>query len=559
MPANGRGRLSGVTIERSFITAFARSIRRFPVNAQSSRPHAPVGDLSINRRISLLTYSPGLLLVVIVIADVVRYADPDLWGHLAFAQLFLRSGHIVARDPFSYSAPGHPWHDPEWLSEILMALSYDAWGVLGLKLMKFACTGTIFVLLALAIAETGAGATVQCGVLIATALGIGLELQIRPQLFTFLSMAALFAILARDNYRRRAPLWLAIPVLTIWVNTHGGFLIGLMMLAVYTGISTLQDVLAGRGWSHGLKLAAITVAATLATLINPYGLGEWTTVGTSVLNPVTRNAIEEWRPLLTIMIATWQWSHVGVIYYLLVLGIIALFVVTIAIKPLAGDLPLVAIAAITCAAAFVSVRHVPLAVISMSLPITRRLGLWFNRARETRASGVRGAPGLAKRYNQGFLFVVAFLLALETGLFSSRLPETTAYPQGALAFMRLHALHGNLLDDFNWGDYLIFHTAPQSKVFIDGRFDFIYPNSVVDDFFAFYFNGPGAAHVLESYPHDFVLIPPTCRAYALMTSRKDWTLLYRDQVAALFARADSPAARLPNIPVVAVATPHDFP
>ena len=537
------------------------------MNAVSQQPNAPVGEVTVNRRISLLAYSPALLLVIIVIADVVRYADPDLWGHLAFGQLFLRSGHIVARDPFSYSAPGHRWHDPEWLSEILMALSYDAWGGVGLKLMKFACTGTIFVLLALAIAETGAGATVQCGVLIATALGIGLELQIRPQLFTFISMAALFVILSRDNYRRRAPLWLAVLVMALWVNTHGGFLIGLMMLSVYTGISTLQDLLAGRGWSHGLKLAAVTAAATLATLLNPYGFGEWTTVGNSVLNPVTRTAIQEWRPLLTIMAVTWRTSHAGALYYLLVLGIIAVFILTFLMKPLAGDLPLVAIAAIICAASFLSVRHVPLAIIAMSLPIARRLGPSSDRGRDATGNvdrdssdtAVSRASGSARWASQLGLFAIALLLAVQTGLFTPHLPETTAYPDDALAFMRLHGLHGNLLNDFNWGDYLIFHTAPGSKVFIDGRYDFIYPDSVVDDFFAFYFNGPGGPHVLESYPHDYALIPPRCGAYALMASRRDWKLLYRDQFAALFARADSQAAHLPNLPVIAVATPHDFP
>lgn len=537
------------------------------MNEPAIHPNVHADESLVNRRISLLRYSPALLLVIIVIADVVRYADPDLWGHLAFGQLFLRSGHIVARDPFSYSAPGHQWHDPEWLSEILMALCYNVWGGLGLKLMKFACTGAIFVLLALAIAETGAGATVQCGVLIATALGIGLELQIRPQLFTFLSMAALLAILSRDNYRHRAPLWLAIPVLALWTNLHGGFLVGLMMLAVYTGVSTVIDLIAGRGFSHGIKLAAITATVALATLINPYGVGEWITVSNSVLNPVTRNAIQEWRPLLTIMTATWHSSHVGLVYYLLVLGIIAVFILTLVIKPLAGDLPLVAIAAIICAAAFLSVRHVPLAIIAMSLPITRRLGLWFDDHRDATSnadlashdSTMRPARIGSKWYSQLFLFALAFLLALQTGLFSSRLPETIAYPDGALAFMRQHGLHGNLLDDFNWGDYLIFHTAPQSKVFIDGRYDFIYPNCVVDDFLAFSFNEPAAVQMLASYPHDFVLIPPDCRAYPLMTSRKDWTLLYRDQFSALFARANSPAAHLANLPVIAVAIPHDFP
>src|ERR1700730_4412712 len=88
--------------------------------------------------LSLLRYSPALVVFIIAVTDVGRWADPDLWGHIRFGQLVLTLGHAPVRNPYSYSALGYLWRDPEWLAEALLARSYDTLGILGLKLMKFA-------------------------------------------------------------------------------------------------------------------------------------------------------------------------------------------------------------------------------------------------------------------------------------------------------------------------------------------------------------------------------------------------------------------------------------
>ena len=111
-------------------------------------------------------------------------------------------------------------------------------------------------------------------------------------------------------------------------------------------------------------------------------------------------------------------------------------------------------------------------------------------------------------------------MAIGGGLFSRRLAPDRGYPSAALAFMDAHGLHGNVLDDFGWGEYLIWHAAPADKVFIDGRYDTVYPLKVILDYLDFYFDQPGAGAVLDSYPHDFVLIGPRAPARRLMERRK---------------------------------------
>src|SRR5258708_920801 len=69
---------------------------------------------------------------------------------------------------------------------------------------------------------------------------------------------------------------------------------------------------------------------------------------------------------------------------------------------------------------------------------------------------------------------IAIVLAIFGGLFSRRLILGSDTPIGALAFVREHHLHGNVLSNFAHGEYLIWH-LPDSKVFIDRRYDTVYP------------------------------------------------------------------------------------
>jgi hypothetical protein len=517
------------------------------------RPSAvkPVGAAG-----SLLRYSPALILLAIMLVDAGRRTDPDLWGHLCFGQAVLSQGHLTLHDPYSYSAPGHLWRNHEWLAEVTMAWLYNLLGVIGLKLMKLACSATTILFLVLAESETGASPSIQFNILIVAAVALMPEMQFRPQLFTFALLSALLWILWRHNCRGAAPLWLAVPMLALWANLHGGFIIGLAALGIYAVVHTLQDLVNGRGLRRGLGLIALAGAATIATLANPYGIGIWYAVAHALSNPVTRIAVRDWQPLLFAMIGQWHVAHAGIIYFIFDLAIMVGLGVAFALAPRGDDLPLAAIAGVMIAAAFVSVRNAPLAVIAASAPLARHAEMLLAR---TRREPREASPVLSGVANQIILTVVALLLAIETGLFSNRLIEDQPYPAGAVAFMKKHALNGNVLCNFNWGEYFIWYDGKRSKVFIDGRYDTVYPKKVIVDYINFYFNLGRAAEVLGAYAHDFVLIPPESDAYVPMTRRAGWKLIYRDPASALFARSRSPAVAIPNLPVVGAAPSRYFP
>jgi hypothetical protein len=507
------------------------------------------------RRRSLFHYSPALILVVIAIADAGRFGDPDLWRHVIVGQSIIEHRRIPFLDAYSYSVYGHLWRNHEWLAEVITALFYNSFGVVGIKLMKFICTGAVMTFLAMAEAETGASNLMQFALLLLAGVTLGPFLQFRPQLFTFVLLSGLLVLFARDTYRGSARLWLAIPILALWANLHGGFVIGVAALGVYGGTCLVQDLFEGRGWRRGIIMGAITAGATLATLATPYGLGSWYAVAHSLLSSETRVAILEWRPLTVAMVEQWHEAHLTLLFYLLTFLMICALAGCVALRPRGGDFPLIAVAALMVLAAFASVRNIPLAAIAIAVPLGRHASLLMagaggnhNLAAETPAS----------RWNQIILAALALFLMVDTGLFSQKLSLTIPYPEGAVHFIDRHSLHGNLLNDINWGDYLMWH-EPKSKIFIDGRFETVYPLAVIQNYLAFYFDLPGGSRLLDQYPHDFVLIPPDCPAYPVMASRADWKLLYRDQNAALFARANSAAAANPAIPVITRVGKSSFP
>jgi hypothetical protein len=511
------------------------------------------------KRVSLFHYSPALIFIVIVVADTTRLADPDLWGHVRFGQDVLAQRHLIFYDHYSYSAPGHLWLNHEWLSEVLMGAIYNAFGTVGLNLMKFACSAATILFLALAMEDTESPARIQFAILIAASAPLAMHLQFRPQIFTFVLMSSILAILSRYNYRGRAPVWLAIPILAVWANLHGGFIMGLAALGTFTAVVFVQDLADGRGMRRAMGLLAVTIASTIATLATPYGVGTWQAVIHALANPHTRTTILDWLSLPQSLLFHWRQAHAaGVAVKVLALAMFVALGVTFIQTPRGGDIALISIAALMIAAAFLAVRNLPLAVIATVAPLARHTALALEARRERLGLPPAHAKDRSPTINQLIVAVAAFELLILTGLFSKKMAADDPYPVGAISYMKRHRLSGNILADFQWGEYVIWHMPPASKVFIDGRYDTVYPPRVIDDYMPFTHGEVVGKEILVNYPHDFVLVgQKNDPAYKLINAQPGWKQIYRDDSCVLFARDTSAAAKLAPITISVKDTPEN--
>jgi hypothetical protein len=114
-----------------------------------------------------------------------------------------------------------------------------------------------------------------------------------------------------------------------------------------------------------------------------------------------------------------------------------------------------------------------------------------------------------------------------------------AYPVDALAFLRQHDLRGNLALPFHWGSYTIHHLGDRVRVFIDGRFEAVYPRQVLDDYFAFVQGRDGWERVLDAYPTDVVLLQRAHGIHPRLFARDDFAYVYSDPTALVFVRRNA--------------------
>jgi hypothetical protein len=514
-------------------------------------------------RVSLLRYSPALVLFAIVIADARQHSDPDLWGHVLFGRQLLAHGSLPRDNPYSYSAPGFPWLHHEWLSEVLMSALFDRFGTAGLKLLKFVCTAGTICFIASAESETIAPALVQLSILLVVALILMPVMQFRPQLFDFLFLSATIALLARNRRRGIGMLWVAIPLVAIWSNLHGGFFIGLVAIGVYGVATMLEDLWAGRGFRRGsgiLAIAAAAAASTLITFLIPPARDTWVTLIKSMLNPMTHYTVADWRPLIPSLINASAGS-VEQKYFVLVLLFFAAAFVSVVLTPRGGDLPMIAVGAVMLAGAFMAVRNVPMAVIGIAPVFANHLGLLVRSreaAPEGAAAAARAVPQAGRLVVEVLIAAMAILFARSYGVLAPGI-DASDYPVRAVDFMKAHGLKGNVLADYAWGQYVIWHAAPDSKVFIDSRYDLGYPPAVVADYMELERGGASGAHTLAAYAHDFVLVKSGSPAARLMDSQTGWRLIYYDEIAALYARASSAAVHIVGVPVSGQNYHADFP
>lgn len=435
-----------------------------------------------------------------------------------------------------------------------MAWCYNAVGVVGLKIFKFVCAGAIVLLLNAGLTETGAALDVQFPILLVASFAVAGQVEFRPQLADYIFLAAILVMLARHLRGRRAHLWLVLPIMVLWANLHGGFIVGVGVLGLYAGVIGAQELWDGKRPIRGIRLAALTLAALIVTLINPYGIGEWYIVLHNFQNPLTMHLNVEFQSLF------WQLRHGGltiktILPYVFPVGLMLILAASFIMAPRCDDLALVAIAALMSAGALYAIRNMALAAIACAAPAASHLDLAVERFRRRK---LREPRAHAAALVQLAAVAGAVFLVVQQGVFSPRLPAYIKCPVGAVNFMHRHDLHGNVLCQYVWGVYVIWHEAPRSKVFFDS-FELRYPESVQRDYISFAFvGGAKAKSMLRRYPHDYVLVQAGDRACRFMMRQPGWKLIYRDPVAALFARAASAAARIRGVPVLRAAAPPSF-
>ncbi len=450
------------------------------------------GEARVSTRLQdLVTSSWPWAVVAVLLGPIVigTRADPDLWGHLRFGLDILHTRTIPVADPYSFTQD-LPWINHEWLSEVVLAAVYQAWGSAGLVALK----GIIFVAcFAIAASALRRAWPPAAGALVLLVGWAFLPFRtVRPQLWTFLGVAAL----CRMFLARPARWWLAaVPLMfLVWSNLHGGWIVGAMLLAIWTGSAVVRRDRPGLA-------AAVAVLSALATLINPYGWHLWRFLAGTVR--LTRD-IEEWQPLFQMSAPYWVPWVVTVL----------LLIAAAATRKRRWD-RLLMIAVLLYGSARVRrltglcVEAAPIllsdAVERWSALVPRR---WWKLQTPSLAASLVlvGPPTAATLLTIGHL-VQPTARCVE--LSGDWVPDPLPIPA-------LRGSEGRMVTWFNWGEYAIWHLGPRLQVSLDGRRETVYSDAVLSAHSALYRAAHEGLAYLARLDPEYVWLP------AHLASVRDW-------------------------------------
>ena len=348
--------------------------------------------------------------------------DPDFGWHLQ-AGNFIRAHGIPAHDVFTYTARSFPWIDHEWASDVLFSLLYSLGGFLLLSILCAALWTT-----ALFVNDRRAPLIILLIAVSATLTYVA----VRPVVWTVLGLVILMK-LATSTSRWR-PLW--IPVLFIlWANLHGGFIVGICVLAYY---AVMQ---------RRLLLAALVPVSVVAGFINPYGPGLYTELLRTLFDSSLHAEINEWR---TFFIPAHAWIFVG------------LWAIGFWLYRSKKLINWIGVGPLLLASALSATRNLPLFVAAT----VSDLHDFYDHFRRSLPANLTRAPKLIL-----VLFVLVgctWLAWVYIGFFRSAQQWSEIYPVQAVAYLRVHPCQGRLFNEYDFGGYLIWQ-LPSEPVYIDGR------------------------------------------------------------------------------------------
>ena len=324
--------------------------------------------------------------------------------------------------------------------------------------------------------------------------------------------------------------------MVVWANLHAGFVFGMGAIGLSVLVRTLETswearrlVVPGREWlGVGLCL--------LAWMANPWG---WRIMG----YPLTYLADTDYRSLI-------EWNPPGFgLDPTFFEGRFWWFVLLAAAGVIAGGYRrnyLVALSGVTLAMAVTSRRFIPLFVVTA----TPLVAIVVAGARDALGKRivVLKKPGAGLAASLAALGIAAVMwsnVRIEPSLLR-HWAIGDRFPEAAVRYLEALGPPERVLNHYNWGGLLMLE-LPATQVFMDGRANTLYDESIYADYVDF-LAGRVSPERLARYPTaDAALLPNSAFASALQQQHPPWQILYQDSQAIILAPPGSPliAAKRP--------------
>lgn len=399
----------------------------------------------------------------------------DYLFHTKAGEYISASKTIPKEDIFSFTMSGKSWVDHEWLYQVLVYHLHHSFGLEGLFLFRIVVFSLIFFLLATML--------IKANWLFGFPLLVyGLQLSLNR--FTIrpdnLSLLFLVAFLLPFVFKKKKLLILLPFIQLFWVNIHGFFFLGPVILALYLILSRFNKVKEDKSFYNTARI--VFIGSVLACFLTPQPLAVVSYPFKVIGDVISGNQglfykhIQELesplsniskQPHFFIFIAlsficlcffkSANWFYLGLGAAMLVFSMNSLrnmyFFIPVAIAIFVDRFPVIKEAVskkILKPTGFILLEIIFIVyLVNLSLPMVKK---------------IINFPKLGQAY------ITEEAKVNKKSLFFSR--DQSAYPEELIEFMRSQGLPREMFNSFNLGAAMIFNFFPERKVFIDGRAEF---------------------------------------------------------------------------------------
>jgi hypothetical protein len=470
-------------------------------------------------------------------------ADADIGWHIRAGQHAIAQ-HVIPRvDLFTSTMSGKPWFDWEWLADIVMGLLANAGGLNGVAWFAALSVAVTFAWMFRLLIARGTNFLFALALLMVALAASMVHLLARPHLLSWLLTLAFFWILdsteLAHDARQTRRLWLLPVLMLLWVNVHGSFPLGFVLLAIFW-LSAMWQRLWPNAAPGGpeaqraaavrrtLTLTAVGAACLATTLVNPWGWKLYPHLVWYLSNHTIMEHTEE--------LQSPNFHEVAPKCFLLLLLTAVVVLLTYASKVRRSQL-LVALFAVY------SGLYMARAVPTSSLLLSMVIGPLVTAARP-RISRELAEMELRQRGHLGAMAAVAATaaIALHGGRFvgvqvmNARF-DPHRFPVAAVEFIKESTIAEPIFGPDGWGGYFIYELYPGRHVVLDDRFD-LFGNSFLKSYIRTMGVQRGWEQLLHaSAPSCIVLRPDDALANVLVATR-EWRAVYSDDVAIVFVPAN---------------------
>jgi len=449
--------------------------------------------------------------------------DPDMFWQIRMGQWIAEHGALPHADMYSFTKAGAPWISSSWLAQVIFAKAYAAGGWSGLVVVTSLAIAATFALLVHALGRHLSPAHAAVVAVVALALAAQ-HMLARPHVLALPVMVMWIAALIAASERRTAPSFLLLPLMVVWANLHGGFILGLALIAPIM-FDALWNADALQRPRLAIRWLVFGLAALLAACVTPYGWGSL----------LAAKSIVDLGPLLPLIS---EWAPPNFARFSVLEGVI-LFSIGLALwRGVTLPLPRIVLALGFLHMALGHVRNIEVFALLTPLVLAAPLARQFH-------GGVDRKTGVVSGNGGALLLAIALATAMSWGAASalSFRPNDKTMPVAAVAALKQqHA--ARVFNDYDFGGYLIWAgVAP----FVDGRTELYGRQFGGEVFAAQSLRRPDLLlSLFDRYRIDATLLVPGSPVALLMDHLDGWRRVHADDIAVVHVRtsAASDASRI---------------